>query len=195
MAPFSLHVQSYHLSQSFSFSLCLCHMHSEDRPTACLSLYFQCSAHSRANEFLPTNLLRAVSCQQRYWHVSSEDRRDLTVGCNTVQPVCLRQHGPTPPGRGQRHPPWGLTSCSPADVPVAVVLSEVCRNRLKGGETHHEKICFTVLILGSGEKEERIYKILRNSFQVELLDEILGFCCIFNATAQTLGKQVSLADK
>lgn len=31
------------------------------------------------------------------------DRRGLTAGCHRVQPVRLRQHGPTPPGRGQRH--------------------------------------------------------------------------------------------
>ena len=116
------------------------------------------------------------------------DRRGLTAGCHRVQPVRLRQHSPTPPGRGQRHPRWGLTSRSPADVPVAVVLSEVCRNGLKGGETHHEKTRFTVLILGSGGREERIYKILRIPSKLScwtaitsptyFFYEILGLCCI-----------------
>ena len=116
------------------------------------------------------------------------NRRGLTAGCHPVQPVRLRQHGPTPPGRGQRRPRWGLTSRSPADVPVAVVLSEVCRNGLKGGETHHEKTRFTVLILGSGGREERIYKILRIpsklsrwtaiTFPTYFFYEILGLCCV-----------------
>lgn len=68
-------------------------------------------------------------------------------------PAAARPH---PTGARSAAPRWGLTSRSPADVPVAVVLSEVCRNGLKGGETRHEKTRFTVLILGSGGREEWI---------------------------------------
>ena len=97
---------------------CLYHTHSEDRPTAWLSLYFQCSAHSRANEFLPT--------------------------------------------------PWASPRTPPLTSPELLYWAKSVETGWNAGRDH-EKVRFTVLILGSGEKEKDLQNP-KNSSQVVLLD-------------------------